>query len=129
MNASARIPCEKVLTVCDWALARIEEIRLKKDGEFLRKETRRRNRLRGWFRMSALSDAEVHERLLGETDSYGYSKHNYPWRSLWERDFRDLRTLARDACGGVRMDERNWCDMLRWCGDNGWTGHGEPAGS
>jgi len=118
--ASARVSREKVLAICTWAKAKIEETRREKDGAFLQRKVRERNWWRRLLRLRVLTSDEIHERLLRETDSFGLQKHNYPWRCWWEQDFDTLLTLARDAEGGIRVSGEEWRDMLRWCRDRGW---------
>jgi len=116
----AYIPRERVMAVCEWALAKVGEMRREKDRAFLREQARRRNCRRRLVRMRPLSGDEVHRRLMQETDSLGFSRHDYPWRCWREREFKELLTLARDASGGVRVSGRDWHDMLQWCEGNGW---------
>jgi len=132
-KAYARVPRDKVLRVCDWALSRIGEIRREKDREFLERTLASRNLWRRcarrvfWraFEVRLLTEEEVHESLLRETDSFGLPKHNYPWRSWREEDFADMRTLARDCSESIQIDGRDWCDMMRWCRNNGWRDGGQ----
>jgi len=113
-ECSASIPRERVLAVCEWAVARAAEIGREKDWASLRDEAARRNWWRRVFRMRPLGDAEVHGRLMMS------DQRDYPWSWWWSREFDEMRTLALDAEGGVRVDGRAWRNMLRWCRDNGW---------
>lgn len=81
----AYVPRERVMAVCEWALAKVGEMRREKDRAFLREQARRRNCWRRLVRMRPLSGDEVHRRLMQETDSLGFSRHNYPWRCWRER--------------------------------------------
>lgn len=119
MNCDACIPRERILTVCEWARARIAEMGREKDSATLRAEVDRKNRLRRLVRMRKLGDAEVHE-ALSMTGSY-------PWRSWREREVSELLSLARDAEGGVRVKGRDWCELLKWCAENGWEDERRPG--